>query len=230
MKNSSVHILDYNRVRNSPVHNYNEMKRFWFQLSLLIFFTVLIGLTLAVPFGTVVLAQQPSETPTSAPETTSGMYITVISTEPQIHVRMGPSSIAYPVVGALLPGQTAPALGRSPGGDWIQIQLDSAPNGKGWVYSPLVAVSPGNLRIVEPPPTPLPPATSTIDPTLAAQFSSIPTTTRLPTFTPAPQMTIPVYTEKAPIVNSLPVPIASVIVFFGVAGLLGFVFSVLRRR
>ena len=206
------------------------MKRFRFQLSLLYYFTTLIGLMLAVPLRTVVLAQGPSETPTSAPETTSGMFITVVSTEPQINVRMGPSSIAYPIVGTLLPGQTAPALGRSPGGDWIQIQLDSAPDGKGWVYSPLVAVSPGNLRIVEPPPTPLPPSTSTIDPTLAAQFNSIPTITRLPTFTPAPQITIPVFIEKTPIASNLPVPIASVIVFFGTAGVLGFVFSLLRRR
>jgi hypothetical protein len=190
----------------------------------------MLGLTLAVPFGTVVLAQQPSETPTSAPETTSGMYITVISTEPQINVRIGPGSIAYPIVGTLLQGQTAPALGKSPGGDWIQIQFDSAPNGKGWVYSPLVAVSPGSLRIVEPPPTPLPPATATIDPTLAAQFSAMPTSTRLPTFTPAPEVTVPVFTETAPIVGKLPIPMASIIVFFGVSGLLGFVLSLFRRR
>lgn len=190
----------------------------------------MLGLTLAVPFGNVVLAQQPSATPTSAPETTSGMYITVITTEPQINVRMGPGSIAYPIVGTLLQGQTAPALGKSPGGDWIQIQLDSAPNGKGWVYSPLVAVSPGSLRIVEPPSTPPLPATATIDPTLVAQFNIIPTSTRLPTFTPAPEMTVPIFTERAPIVSKLPVSMASIIVFFGAAGLLGFVFSLLRRR
>ncbi|MCJ7432464.1 MAG: hypothetical protein MUO77_03155 [Anaerolineales bacterium] len=207
------------------------MKRFWFRPSLLILPAIVLGLTLAIPFGSVVLAQQPSETPTSAPETTSGMYITVITTEPYINVRMGPGSIAYPtIVGTLLQGQTAPALGKSPGGDWIQIQFDSAPNGKGWVYSPLVAVSPGALRIVEPPPTPLPPATATIDATLAAQFNIVPTSTRLPTFTPAPEMTVPIYTEKTPIVSKLPISIASIIVFFGAAGLLGFMLSLLRRR
>ena len=89
------------------------MKRFWFRPSLLILPVIMFGLALAVPFGTVVLAQQPSETPTSAPETTSGMYITVITTEPQINVRTGPGSIAYPIVGTLLQGQTAPALGRA---------------------------------------------------------------------------------------------------------------------
>ena len=217
-------------MNENPIRYYNEMKRFWFRPSLLILPVIMFGLTLAVPFGTVVLAQQPSETPTSAPETTSGMYITVITNEPQINVRTGPGSIAYPIAGTLLQGQTAPALGRSPGGDWIQIQFDSAPNGKGWVYSPLVAVSPGSLRIVEPPPTPAPPATATIDPTLAAQFNAIPTSTRLPTFTPAPEVTVPIFTEKAPIVSRLPVSMASIIVFFGVAGLLGFVLSLLRRR
>jgi hypothetical protein len=209
---------------------YNEMKRFWFRFLLLILPVIMLGLTLADPLGTIALAQQPSETPTSAPETTGGMYITVITTEPQINVRMGPGSIAYPVVGTLLQGQTAPALGKSPGGDWIQIQLDSAPNGKGWVYSPLVAVSPGSLRIVEPPPTPPLPATATIDPTLAAQFNAIPTSTRLPTFTPAPKVTIPVFTEAVPMAIKLPVSIASIIVFFSVTGLLGFVLSSFRRR
>jgi len=206
------------------------MKQFWFRPSLLILSVIILGSTLAVPFGNVVLAQQPSETPTPTPETTSGMYITVITTEPQINVRTGPGSIAYPIVGTLLQGQTAPALGRSPGGDWIQIQFDSAPTGKGWVYSPLVAVSSGSLRIVEPPPTPAPPATATIDPTLAAQFNAIPTFTRLPTFTPAPEVTVPIFTEKAPVVSRLPVSMASIIVFFGVAGLFGFFLSLLRRR
>jgi uncharacterized protein YraI len=206
------------------------MKQFWFRLPLLILPAIMLGLTLAVPFGTIVMAQQPSATPTSPPETTSGMYITVITTEPQINVRMGPGSIAYPIVGTLLQGQTAPALGKSPGGDWIQIQLDSAPNGKGWVYSPLVAVSPGSLRIIEPPPTSAPPATATIDPTLAAQFNTVPASTRLPTFTPAPEVTVPVFTETSPIMSKLPISMASIIVFFGMAGLLGFVLSILRRR
>ena len=217
-------------LNENPIRYYNEMKRFWFRPSLLILPVIMFGLALAAPFGTVVLAQQLSETPTSAPETTSGMYITVITNEPQINVRTGPGSIAYPIAGTLLQGQTAPALGRSPGGDWIQIQFDSAPNGKGWVYSPLVAVSSGSLRIVEPPPTPALPATATIDPTLAAQFNAIPTSTRLPTFTPAPEVTVPIFTEKAPIVSRLPVSMASIIVFFSLTGLLGFVLSLLRRR
>ena len=70
------------------------------------------------PLRPVVLALQLTATPAAD----AGMYITVITDEPQINVRMGPSSSIYPIVGTLLTGSTAPALGRSPGGDWIQIE------------------------------------------------------------------------------------------------------------
>jgi hypothetical protein len=158
------------------------------------------------------------------------MYITVITDEPQINVRMGPSSSIYPIVGTLPTGSTAPALGRSPGGDWIQIEYPGAPNNAGWVYSPLVQVSAGTLRIVEPPPTPVPPATATIDPTLAAQFNILPTNTRLPTFTPPPSLTILSYTV-APDVNSRnSVPLATVIIALVILGSIGFLLSLFLRR
>jgi hypothetical protein len=172
-----------------------------------------------------VLAQQPTETPAAQ----TGIFITVLYDEPQINIRLGPSSTIYPVVGTMLSGQTAPALGRSPGGDWIQIEFPSAPNGKGWVYSPLVALSPGTLQIAEPPPTPVPPATSTIDPTLAAQFVIVPTSTRPPTFTPPPALTVPAYTQPARIFSEDTIPLASLIVAFFVLGVVGFLLSLIRR-
>lgn len=176
-------------------------------------------------FSTDVLAQQPTETPAAV----SGLFITVITTEPQINVRMGPSSTVYPVVGVLLTGSTAPALGRSQGGDWIQIEFPSAPGGKGWVYSPLVQVSPpGNLQVVEPPPTPIPPATSTIDPTLAAQFVVQPTTTRLPTFTPAPTLVRIEFEQSANPQSGI--PWASIIIALVVLGVIGFLLSLIIRR
>ena len=124
---------------------------------------------LFAPISSVVLARQTTDTPVVQVAST-GMFITVITEEPKINVRMGPSSAIYPIVGSLLRGATAPALGKSPGGDWIQIEYPGAPYDKGWVYSPLVQVSPqgGTLLVIEPPPTPVPPPTSTIDPTLAA--------------------------------------------------------------
>ncbi len=167
---------------------------------------------------------------TSTPAADSGMYITVVTDEPQINVRMGPSSTVYPIVGTLLTGSTAPALGRSQGGDWIQIQFESAPNDVGWVYSPLVQVSPGTLRIVAPPPTPVPPATSTIDPTLAAQFSIVPTSTRLPTFTPPPELVIPSYTESPASESFESVPLATIIIALVVLGSIGLLLSLFVRR
>jgi len=207
------------------------MKRSWFQPTLITFLiAAALGWAVSASSATVVRAQQ--ETPSPAPESArqTGLYITVITEEPQINVRMGPGSAVYPVVGTLPRGATAPALGRSPGGDWIQIEFPGAPNNKGWVYSPLVQVSPGTLQIVEPPPTPLPPPTATIDPTLAAQFNVIPTQTRLPTFTPPPARTLAVYADIPASQFASPIPLGTIILFLGLAGLAGFVISLLSRR
>lgn len=158
------------------------------------------------------------------------MFITVITEEPQINVRSGPSSSIYPVVGTLLRGATAPALGRSAGGDWVQIEYSGAPNNKGWVYSPLVQVSPGVLLVVEPPPTPVPPPTATIDPTLAAQYIIIPTNTRLPTFTPPPALMITVYTQSPSMPASNSIPVGIIIIALAILGVIGFLLSVFFRR
>jgi hypothetical protein len=61
------------------------------------------------------------------PAADAGMLCAVITDEPQINIRMGPSSSIYPIVGTLLTGSTAPALGKSPGGDWIQISMQALP-------------------------------------------------------------------------------------------------------
>lgn len=202
------------------------MNRLKFQpLQLILILTTLTGF-LSASNLTFVLAQAPTDTP--AP--TTGLFITVITDEPQINVRLGPSSTIYPIVGTLLKGATAPALGRSQGGDWIQIEFPSAPGGKGWVYSPLVQVSPpGNLSIAEPPPTPPQPATSTIDPTLAAQFVVEPTSTRLPTFTPHPSLTpMATFATNSTIANDS-VPLATIIIAFAILGFVGFLLSLIRR-
>jgi uncharacterized protein YraI len=203
------------------------MKQTWFHPTILILLTVPIFLgTFFASTSTVVLAQEP----TNPPAADAGMFITVITDEPQINVRMGPSSSIYPVVGTLPRGSTAPALGRSSGGDWIKIEYAGVPNNSGWVYSPLVQVSPGTLRIVAPPPTPVQPATPTIDPTLAAQFSIVPTNTRLPTFTPPPSLSVLSYTQS-PAVNSLnSVPVATIIIALAILGSIGFLLSVFVRR
>jgi len=204
------------------------MKHNWFHPPIFTYFLVLLAIcwTFFASTSTVVLAQQPTETPVAG----SGMFITVITDEPQINVRLGPSSSIYPIVGTLLRGATAPALGRSAGGDWVQIEYPGAPNNKGWVYSPLVQVSTGVLLLVEPPPTPPQPPTATIDPTLAAQFPAIPTTTRLPTFTPPPALAVTVYTQAPSASSSDSVPLGIVIVALAILGVIGFLLSVFIRR
>ena len=203
------------------------MKQFWFRLTLIVISIALFFLWafFFASSSTVVLAQQPTVTPAS-----TGMFITVITDEPQINVRMGPSSSIYPIVGTLLRGSTAPALGRSPGGDWVQIEYIGAPYDKGWVYSPLVQVSPGTLLVVEPPPTPVPPPTATIDPTLAAQFNIVPTNTRLPTFTPPPSLVVPSYTQVPAAVSGQSGPLAIIIVALVILGVIGFLLSLFLRR
>ncbi len=129
--------------------------------------------------------------------TPSGVFITVANPPDGTNVRSGPSSVAYgPPIGHLNPGDTATAIGKSPGGDWVQIEFPSSPSGTGWVYSVNVVVSGGELRIVEPPPSPTPLITATIDPTLAAAFNIQPTQTRMPTFTPPPPLEIPQFTDQ----------------------------------
>jgi len=161
--------------------------------------------------------------------TPSGIYITVIYSE-EINVRSGPSTVNYPdPIGKLQPGEVIPALGVSPGREWVQISFPSGPNGVGWVYAEYVSVSGGELGIVEPPPTSTPLATNTIDPTLAAAFNFQPTATRMPTFTPPPPLTVPTFTDA---IISQPSGIASglLVISLGLIGAVGLLVSFVLRR
>jgi hypothetical protein len=114
----------------------------------------------------------------------------------QVNVRLAPC-VECELVGVLIAGQQAQALGRTPGGDWIQIVYAGVPGNVAWVYAPLVQIidlGAGALPIVEPPATPTPRVTATIDPTLAAQFNlSEGQPTRLPTYTPSGPVALPTY-------------------------------------
>ncbi len=198
-------------------------------------FWVFLGLALStllinVPEPQKVAAQQPTGSVPTVTGTPVGAFITVAGTEPQINVRSGPSSYIYPVpIGVLLNGQTAPALGRSPGGDWIQIRYEGVPGSVGWVYAPYVKLSPNaNLPIVEPPPTPTPPTTPTIDPTLAAAFIPQYTPTRLPTFTPPGPLAIPTYESVGTQAGGL--PLGLIIILLALIGGFGALISFLRGR
>jgi hypothetical protein len=149
----------------------------------------------------------------------------------QVNVRLGPS-IDYELVGVLISGQRASALGRSPGGEWIQIEYPGVPGNVAWVYAPFVTLETSQrlLPIVEPPPTPTPRVTATIDPTLAAQFNigeAVPT--RLPTFTPAGP---PVYPTFEPVAQTEGRGFPPILIILGLmtVGVFGMFISVLRGR
>lgn len=173
-------------------------------------------------------AQQPTGSVPTVTGTPSGPYITVVNAD-GANVRAGPSSIYYEKIGpSLIDGQIVPALGRSPGGDWIQIYYPGVPGDVGWVYAFLVELSPGYLPIVEPPPTSTPRVTPVIDPTLLAAFASTGNPTQLPTFTPPPPLEIPSYASEN---NGMPrIPMGLVIFGLAFIGLFGAAISLLRRR
>ncbi|MFH2039052.1 MAG: SH3 domain-containing protein [Chloroflexota bacterium] len=175
-----------------------------------------------------VLAQQPTGSVPTVTGTPSGPIATVVNAD-GANVRAGPSSVYYEKIGpSLIDGQKVPALGRSPGGDWIQIYYLGVPGNVGWVYAPLVVLSPGYLPIIEPPPTSTPRVTQVIDPTLMAAFAATGNSTQLPTFTPPPPLVIPTYDS---IDTKLPrIPMGLVIFGLAFVGIFGAAISFLRRR
>jgi hypothetical protein len=197
-------------------------------ISLILAFAILLSFG---SFRNSVSAQQlTTATPSvSTAGTSSSAYITVTYIEP-INVRSGPSSFDYPIVGSLPVGGTAIAVGRSPAGEWIQIVFPDAPRGTGWVYAANVSLSADALLpIVEPPPTPSPLMTATLNPTFVAAFQTLPTSTRLPTFTAPPSLVIPTYTNPSN-TSSGHVITLWVIICLGLIGIIGLVFTSFRRR
>ena len=188
----------------------------------------LVGLVF-VPGG---LAEPHNQQPTvSIPTVTSspiGPMATVNSDQDQINVRGGPGT-DYPIVGVLVAGQRVPALGRSPGGDWVEISYLGVDGGIAWVYSYYVTVD-KELPIIEPPPTPTPRVTPTIDPTLAAQFVIELAPTRMPTFTPPQPVVMPTYTEAPNVQSPTGVPVGFLVIGMGVVGLFGLMISFFRGR
>jgi hypothetical protein len=206
------------------VVNMKYLKKF----VLLLVLIFLMGGLLILNQQTLVIAQQPTGSVPTVTGTPAGPYITVVNAD-GANVRGGPSSIYYEKIGpSLIDGQIVPALGRTAGGDWIQIYYPGVPGNVGWVYAPLVVLSPGYLPIIEPPPTSTPRVTPVIDPTLLAAFASTGNPTQLPTFTPPPPLDLPSYTTDD---TGLPrIPMGLVIFGFAFIGLFGAAISFLRRR
>ena len=180
------------------------------------------------PWNSTAAKQATESTPTATP-ILYGPFITVTYIEP-INVRTGPSSFDYPVIGSIPVGGTAPALGRSPASEWIQISFAAGPHGVGWVYAANVSLSANALLpVVEPPPTAVPAVIATANPTFVAAFQVTQTATRLPTFTAPPPLVIPTYNNPVD-KPSGGIQTGWVIIGLALIGLVGVVISSFRRR
>lgn len=193
----------------------------------LLLILLLVQLT---PVEASAFPQLPTVSIPTVTSTAIGAAVTVKLDQEQINVRSGPGTL-YPKVGVLLAGQVIPAKGKSPGGDWILVDYPGVEGGMAWLYAPLVDLVPGSvLEVIEPPPTPTPLLTATINPTLAAQFIVTSVPTRLPTFTAPPPLQIPTFqaVESAGSESGVP-PGLIIISLVTIGGLLGIV-SITRRR
>ncbi len=205
------------------------MARFWLKISVGTFLLLgFLGFLFSSPTLERVRAQQPTGDIPTVTGTPSGAFVTVNQDQDFVNVRSGPSSYFYPRVGILVTGQSASALGRSPGGDWIMIAYTGAPGNVGWVYAPNVSlISQNFLSVVDAPPTPTQ-LTPTINPTYAAAFIAPETPTRLPTFTPPAPLAIPTFVDEAQ-GEVTRIPMGLVIFSLAFIGLLGALFSLARR-
>ncbi len=114
-----------------------------------LYLTILVILVIGI-FSTTSLkkvkAGFPAQIPTGSIPTVTGtpvgaLAIVLDNEQGFINVRGGPSTVAYDIVGVLVEGSQVPALGKTPGGDWIQISYPGVPGGVAWVYTDLLVVN-----------------------------------------------------------------------------------------
>jgi len=202
----------------------------------IVFYSIIITSVLAFGLLSAGLHPASAQIPTGSIPTVTGTPSGVMATvkaglnEATINVRSGPHALYYPKIGVLMEGQSVPALGRSSGNDWILVAYAGVSSGQGWVFSKYVDLSPGELSVVEPPASPTPQVTQTIDPTLAAQFIVTAAPTRLPTFTPPPPLTVPTFPASggSQVLSGVPMGLV-IMVLISVGVLLG-IFSFIQRR
>ncbi len=225
MEESLVHVFDYNLAAIFALMKHYVKTGNWFRYKP---WLVLVAVVMTVSWIQIhAVKAQDQATPTETPTPGGPAPIVTNTYTEAVNVRSGPNSL-YPQVGSLPVGATAQALAVSPAHEWIEIAFPSAPDGVGWVYAPFVQLSPGFLRVVEPPPTSTPLATATFDPTLAAAFQAQPTSTRLPTFTPPPPLDVPTF--AAPVRPAAGFPTGVMIVGLAFLGGLVWAASALTRR
>lgn len=77
---------------------------------------------------------QPADTPTPEPTPTPEAKAAEVLVNQQVNVRSGPGT-TYAIVGAANQGQRFPITGKSPAGDWWQVNFNGQ---NGWVFGQLV--------------------------------------------------------------------------------------------
>jgi hypothetical protein len=200
----------------------------WILLSFTVLVLFLSLLLVSSPAN--VIAQQPTGSIPTVTGTPKGVTakVKIGLTEDRVNVRSGPS-VLYPQIGVILLGAEVPVVGRSTGGDWLVVEYPGTQGGIGWVWSLYMDVSPGELAVIENPPSPVPITTITIDPTMAAQFITTPLATRLPTFTEPAPLSIPTFEASTGQVLA-GIPIGLIIVLLSVLGILLGLFSYFQSR
>jgi len=198
---------------------------------------VVITFLLVILFNSVpsknnysVFAQQPTGSVPTVTGTPKGPMASIRYglTEPFVNVRSGPSTL-YDAIGVIYMGDQVPVLGKSIGGDWLLIEYFGVDGNSGWVWALYMDVTPGEIPLVEMPPSPQPKVTFTIDPTMASQFITTPLATRLPTYTPPAPLAIPTF-ETLDTEKFAGVPVGFIIIILLGMGILIALFSYFQSR
>jgi hypothetical protein len=204
-----------------------KFTRFGFWVSLISGLFTIIWITSAQAGR---LAQIPTGSVPTVTGSPAGAIAIVLNNEQGFaNVRSGPGTLGYEIVGVMVEGQQAPALGRTIVGDWIMIAYPGIEGGVAWVWKDLVEVR-GDVPIIEAPATSTPRVTPTINPTLAAQFLVDVPPTRLPTFTAPPPASIPTFLPVSAQTATGRIPIGFLITGLAVLGIFGLLISFLRGR
>lgn len=205
-------------------------KRIFKWLSI-VFILMILGTTLfSFSNAGTALAQQPTGIIPTVTGTASGPIATVKKEmEDKVNVRSGPSYF-YDLVGVLLVGQSVPVIGKSSAGEWLEIVYPGAAGGTGWVFAAYMDVTKGEIPVVEAPPLPGPKVTSTIDPTMAAEFIVTPIPTRLPTYTAPAPLTIPTFENAGTSQTFAGIPVGLVIIILAGLGILVGLFTIFQSR
>lgn len=176
-----------------------------------------------------VQAQQPTGSIPTVTGTPSGVIASVREDEPKVNVRSGPGYF-FDAIGVLLIGQSVPVIGKSAAGEWLLVAYPGVPGGQGWVFANTMSLTKGTIPIVESPPQPSPAVTTTIDPTMAAEFIVTPIPTRLPTYTAPAPITIPTYADPSSAQTFAGIPVGLIIIVLAGLGIVVGVVTIFQNR